>query len=172
MRGTYVLLITAALGAGCGSGVSVSSAVKLENATAHLMSQGTCPTTGGALAPCTAYELTFAVSNGAKKAIDRLEDIALWTGGEELQNATAVSCGTEPWTQPAGDESSVVSVYVTFGPNASLTIPCDTSSVTVDSGGTALLSAPSAAGDSFDVKVEGLLIDAQPFMATAHAPIL
>jgi hypothetical protein len=165
-----VLLITA-LG-GCGSGVSVSDDVKLENATAHLMSQGTCPTTGGALAPCTAYELTFSVANnGATKWIDRVEDVKVSTGGQELQAASAVGCGGEPWTITAGAASGVLSIFVSFGPQASLSIPCDVSTA-ADVDATTILSAPSAAGDSFDVKIEGLLSDAQPFMATAHAPIL
>jgi hypothetical protein len=34
-----------------------------------------------------------------------------------------------------------------------------------------LLQSPGAPGDSFDLRVEGLLSDAQPFEATANAPI-
>ena len=165
---TLLVLGIAAL-AGCGNGVSVSSDVKLENATAHLTTSGTCPTAGGALAPCASYQLTFALENNAAKAIDRVDDVQLSTGGAPLQNGAAVACSTAPWTLPPGGVSGVIDVVVNFGPEASLSVDCNDYSA---ARATALLvSAPSAPGDSFDVKLEGLLSDAQPFMATAHAPI-
>lgn len=167
MRGIWVLGIAAL--AGCGSGVSVSDDVKLENATAHLMTSGTCPTTGGALAPCASYQLTFALANKAVKAIDRVDDVQLSTGGAPLQNGAAIVCASSPWTLPPGGASGVVDVVVNFGPEASVSVDCNDYAA---ARATALLvSAPSAPGDSFDVKIEGLLSDAQPFMATAHAPI-
>ncbi|HXU74246.1 MAG TPA: hypothetical protein VN947_33355 [Polyangia bacterium] len=167
MRGVWVIAIAAL--AGCGNGVSVSSDVKLENATAHLMTSGTCPTAGGALAPCASYQLTFALQNDAQKAIDRVEDVQLSTGGAPLQNGSAIGCAGSPWTLPPGGASGVVDVVVSFGPEASLSVECNDDSVARATA--ALVSAPSAPGDSFDVKIEGLLSDAQPFMATAHAPI-
>ena len=156
--------------AGCGSGVAVSSDVHVQNATAHLVQSGTCPTTGGALAPCASYQLTFALQNGAPKAIERVEDVTLSTGGAALQNASAVGCATSPWTLAPGGGSGVLELDVSFGPAASLSIACYGGESLA--GATMLLSAPTAAGDSFDLRIEGLLSDAQPFAATAHAPIL
>ncbi len=173
MRGTYVLLITAL--AGCSSGVTTSSDVKLENATAHLMSSGTCPTSsGGALAPCATYQLTLSLRNEASRAIDRVEDVKLSTGGAPLQNQSAVGCAASPWTLPPGGESGVVTLLVTLGPQASLSIDCgdDVGIADGEEASTFLVAPPSAASSSFDLRIEGLLTDAQPFAATAHAPIL
>jgi hypothetical protein len=171
MRAIFVIGFVAL--AGCGSGVNVSDAVKLQNATAHLVSSGTCPSAGGALAPCATYQLTFAMQNGAPKAIDRVDDVTLATGGATLQNANAVGCATSPWTLPSGGASGVLEVQLSFGPAASLSIQCyGSQSIAGGAASASLLSAPTAATDSFDLRIEGLLSDAQPFVATAHAPIL
>jgi hypothetical protein len=172
MRGIFVIAITAL--AGCSGGVATSTDVKLKNATAHRLSSASCPTASGGSAACAVYELTFAVSNEATRAIDRVEDVELSTGGQPLQNQTAVGCGTSPWTLPPGGASGVLSVDVTFGPQPMLAIECSSGLVT--SGGavaaSSLVTPPSAPGQSFELRIEGLLTDAQPFVATADAPIL
>ncbi|HWE30946.1 MAG TPA: hypothetical protein VHB97_23225 [Polyangia bacterium] len=152
-----ILVLLAAL-AGCGSGgVSTSTDVKLQNATAHQTSLGG-----------NVYELTFAVVNGAARAIDRIDDVRLSTGGQPLQNATAVSCQGSPWTLAPGGSSGVVTLDVSFGAQPRLSVQCDDTAVDA---ATALVSPPSAPAASFDIRVEGLLTDAQPFIATATAPI-
>ena len=171
MRGILVLSITALVGCG-GGGVATSMAVKLENATAHATFHGDCNDAGGAEA-CTVYELTFSVVNGARQAIDRVQDVQLVTGGQPLQNMTAVGCASAPWTLASGASSGVVAVDVTFSAHPSLAVQCSESTLdghfTVSS--TLLGSVPSTPADSFDLRVVGLLSDAQPFAAEAHAPI-
>lgn len=150
------MMILALALAGCGSnGVATSTDVKLQNATAH-------PTMAGT------YELTFSVVNGASRAIDRVEDVAISTGGAPLQNANAVGCAGFPWTLPPGGASGVVTIDVTFGATPRLSVECDSSELH----GTTLLSPPSAPAQTFEVRVQGLFTDAEPFVATATAPIL
>lgn len=156
MKRMILVLVTAL--AGCGSGgVATSMDVKLQNATAHQTSLGG-----------NVYELTFAMVNGASRAIDRIEDVRLSTGGQPLQNASAVSCHNAPWTLAPGGSSGVITVDVSFGGQARLTIECEDNAVET---GTSLVSPPSAPAGAFDVRVEGLLTDAQPFVATTTAPI-
>jgi hypothetical protein len=172
MRGILVLSITALVG--CSGGVATSSDVKLKNATAHMLSHATCPTAGGGNAACAVYQLTFAVVNEATRAIDRVDDVQLSTGGQPLQNQTAIGCSTSPWTLPPGGASGVLTLDVTFGPQPMLAIECSTGLITTGGAvaSSGLVSPPSAPSDSFELRVEGLLTDAQPFVATAQAPLL
>ena len=153
---TTILLATA-LVAACGSGgVATSTDVKVQNATAHQTSLGG-----------NRYELTFSVTNGASRAIDRIEDVRLSTGGAPLQNASAVACDRAPWTLPPGGSSGVVSLDVAFGAQPSLAIECDGG----PSVATELVAPPTAPSTTFELRIEGLLTDAEPFVATATAPI-
>jgi len=153
----FMILLAAALVAGCGSGgVSTSTDVKLQNATAHATTAGT-------------WELTFSASNGAMHAIDRIEDVRVSTGGAPLQNANAVACQTTPWTLPPGGSSGVITIDVTFGSQPAIGVECDDSGLRRST--TALVSPPSAPADTFELRVQGLFTDAQPFVATATAPI-
>jgi hypothetical protein len=155
-----MILLAAALVAGCGSGgTATSTDVKLQNATARSTSLSN-----------GAYEVTFDVVNGATRAIDRLQDVRLSTGGAPLQNANAVGCSGSPWTLPPGGSSGVITLEVSFGAQAALSVECDASGLHMTS--TALVSPPSAPAQSFELRVEGLLTDAEPFVATAMAPIL
>lgn len=157
---TMILLLAAALVAGCGSGgAATSTDVKLQNATARSTSLSN-----------GVYEVTFDVVNGATRAIDRLQDVRLSTGGAPLQNANAVACAGSPWTLPPGGSSGVVTLEVSFGSQPTLSIECDASGLRMAS--TTLVSPPSAPAQSFEVRIEGLLTDAEPFVATATAPIL
>lgn len=152
MRATFIFALTLI---GCGSGgVATSTDVRLQNATAH-------PTSAGN------YELTFSVVNGASRAIDRIEDVALSTGGAPLQNANAIGCATFPWTLSPGGSSGVVTIGVTFGGQPRLSVECESNG----SSTTTLLSPPSAPASTFELRIEGLFTDAQPFVATATAPI-
>jgi hypothetical protein len=154
---TGIVLSTLVLAARGSGGVQTSTDVKLENATAHQTSLGG-----------NRYELTFAVTNGATRAIDRVQDVRLSTGGAPLQNANAVTCDRAPWTLPPGGSSGVVSVDVSFGSNPTLGIECDGVASEM---ATMLVSPPTAPADSFEIRIEGLLTDAEPFIATATAPI-
>ena len=148
------ILICAIALVGCGAS-GPSTDVKLQNATAH-------PTA------TSSYELTFSVHNDATRAIDRIEDVALSTGGAPLQNANAVSCGSYPWTLAPGGSSGVITIDVTFGGTPRLSVECESNG----SSTTALLSPPSAPASTFELRVQGLFTDAEPFVATATAPIL
>jgi hypothetical protein len=152
-----LLICTIALAAGCGSGPATSTDVKLMNATARATSLAS-----------NNYEVTFAVVNGATRAIDRVEDVRLSTGGAPLQNANAVGCASSPWTLSPGGSSGVVTLDVNFGGQPTLAIECQE----LASVKTTLVSPPSAPSTSFEIRVEGLLTDAEPFIATATAPIL
>jgi hypothetical protein len=153
-----ILVSLAAALAGCGSGgVATSTDVKLQNATAHQTSLASGD-----------YELTFAVVNGASRAIDRIQDVRLSTGGQPLQNANAVSCQGAPWTLAPGGSSGVVALDVVFGAHPQLSIECESTAVDA---ATALVSPPTAPAATFEVRIEGLLTDAEPFVATATAPI-
>ena len=152
-----MILLAASLIAGCGSGgVSTSTDVKLENATAHATSAGT-------------WELTFSAINGATHAIDRIEDVRVSTGGAPLQNANAVACQSTPWTLPPAGSSGVITVDVTFGTQPAIGVECDDSGLRRST--TSLVAPPSAPADTFELRVQGLFTDAQPFIATATAPI-
>lgn len=174
MRGILVLSITALVGCGSG-GVSTSTAVQLDNATAHATLHGTCtpPGMAGSSEPCTVYEITFSVANGARQAIDRVGDVQLSTGGQPLMNMQAIGCNSTPWTLGSGAMSGVITVDVTFSAHPWLQVQCDGGYAygEPDRSGSLLLQSPGAPGDSFDLRVEGLLSDAQPFVATANAPI-
>ncbi len=153
-----IILLATALAAGCGSGgVSTSTDVKLQNATAHALGTGT-------------WQLTFSVVNGAHESIERIEDVRVSTGGAPLQNARAVACTTSPWTLGPGAASGVINVDVTFGAKPELAIDCDGGAELQSS--TDLVSPPSAPADTFELRVQGLFTDAQPFVATATAPML
>jgi hypothetical protein len=151
-----MIIIALAL-AGCGSGPVTSTDVKLMNATARATSLAN-----------NAYEVTFAVVNGATRAIDRVEDVRLSTSGVPLQNASAVGCSASPWTLAPGGSSGVVTLDVTFGSQPTLAIECQGLAEVR----TSLVSPPSAPAATFEIRVEGLLTDAEPFIATATAPIL
>jgi hypothetical protein len=153
-----IVICAIALCAGCGNGgTPTSTDVKLMNATARATSLAS-----------NAYEVTFAVVNGATRAIDRVEDVRLSTSGVPLQNANAVGCNQWPWTLSPGGTSGVITLEVTFGMQPALAIECqDNTSVR-----TSLVSPPSAPAGTFEIRVEGLLTDAEPFIATATAPIL
>jgi hypothetical protein len=153
-----MLICAIALAAGCGNGgPATSTDVKLMNATARATSLSS-----------NAYEVTFAVVNGATRAIDRVEDVRLSTGGAPLQNANAVGCAGWPWTLSPGGSSGVVTLDITLGSQPTLAIECqDAASVK-----TSLVSPPSAPAATFEIRIEGLLTDAEPFVATATAPIL
>jgi hypothetical protein len=152
-----ILVISMMALAGCGSGgVATSTDVKLQNATAHQTSLGG-----------NVYELTFAVVNGAPRAIDRLQDVRVSTGGAPLQNANAVGCAGSPWTLAPSASSGVISVDVAFGAQPRLSVEGESSG----DAETALVSPPTAPADSFEIQIDGLLTDAQPFVATATAPI-
>ncbi len=154
---TTCMMIALAL-AGCGSGgVMTSTDVKLVNPSARATSVSN-----------GAYEVTFAVVNGAMRSIDRIEDVLLSTGGSPLQNDHAIGCSASPWTLPSGGASGVITLDVTFHAPATLSVQCDDGTGFTS---TALVSPPSAPADSFDVRVEGLLTDAQPFVATGHAAL-
>lgn len=143
--------------AGCGSGgVATSTDVKLQNATAHALSAST-------------WELTFSVINGAHQSIERVEDVRVSTGGAPLQNASAVECAASPWTLAPGAASGVVNVDVSFGANPALAVDCF--GLLDNRASTALVAPPSAPADTFELRVQGLFTDAQPFVATATAPM-
>jgi hypothetical protein len=153
-----ILICAIALAAGCSNGGPVTSTdVKLMNATARATSLAN-----------NNYEVTFSVVNGATRAIDRVEDVRLSTGGAPLQNANAVACADWPWTLSPGGTSGVVTLNVSFGAQPSLAVECQQN---LDAT-TSLVSPPSAPATSFEIRVEGLLTDAEPFIATATAPIL
>ena len=151
------IVLAMAIVAGCGSGgVATSNDVTLENATAHATAAGT-------------WELTFSVDNHGRQSIERVEDVRVSTGGAPLQNAAAVYCASSPWTLTPSGFSGVVDVDISFGGNPTLAVDCDN-----DADGkatTALVSPPSGPADTFELRVQGLFSDAQPFVATATAPI-
>ena len=149
--------LATALVAGCGSGgVATSNDVTLQNATAHATAAG-------------AWELTFSVDNHGHETVERIEDVRVSTGGAPLQNAAAVYCASSPWTLTPDSFSGVVDVDVSFGANAMLAVDCAGAAdgqVT-----TSLVSPPTGPADTFELRVQGLFSDAQPFVATATAPI-
>lgn len=152
-----MMMALAAL-AGCGSGgVSTSTDVKLQNATAHATTAGS-------------WQLTFSVINGAHESIERIEDVRVSTGGAPLQNASAVACASSPWTLGPGAASSVINIDVTFGAKPTLAVDCFDGAIGSQAT-TSLVSPPSAPADTFELRVQGLFTDAQPFVATATAPM-
>lgn len=167
MRGIFVLSITALVGCGSGGGVMTSSAVELQNATAHLTSQYPCAAPSGASGQCLDYQITLSVANGARQGIDRVQDVQLAMGDQPLKNANAVQCDGPPWTLGSGAMSSVITLNVTLGASPKLNVECDNG----DGVSTALTQAPSTPADAFDVRVLGLLSDAQPFEADTTAMI-
>ncbi len=167
---TILIAVAVATGA-CGSGVPTSSDVKLQNATAHVKSRFICMNPTGS---CNTYELNFVVVNGANRAVDRVDNVLVSTGGAPLSTATAVTCNGPPWTLAPGGQSGVVNLDVTLGVQAYLRIDCEpppgaSNAATPE---TTLVGAPYAPSSSFDLRIQGLLSDAQPFEATAHATLI